>query len=304
MASRKTEWKLLTYVYKTQGGEEVLTLPGNKVIITVAPTGAITRKEQYPRLPEQPDEIAQTAYECYNEGAAIIHVHARDPRGIPSGSKDIFREIHEKIRSKSNIILNFTTGGGANLSLEQRIECLQVKPEIASLNMGTMMRISGPNAGTPWCNPRSDIEAWAAKMKESGIKPEMEVYSHAMFREVENLIEKGLLEKPYYINLVMGMTYQGAVPGTHKYLYSLLDFVPEGAYVNVCGVGQAQLPLTTIGMVIGTCVRVGTEDNIYYSKGELVKNNAQLVARTVRIARELGKEPCTPNEAREILGLK
>ncbi|MCL6476925.1 MAG: 3-keto-5-aminohexanoate cleavage protein [Peptococcaceae bacterium] len=282
----------------------MLKLPANKVIITVATTGAITRKAQNPNLPEQPDEIAQTAYECYNEGAAICHIHARDPQGTPTGSREVFREIHDKIRSRCNIVLNYTTGGGPNLSAEERIECLEANPEIASLNMGTMMRISGPYEGVPWCNSRKDIEAWAAKMRELGVKPEMEVYSHAMFREVENLIEKGLVEKPYYINLVLGMMYQGAVPATPKYLNSLLDFIPDGSYVNVCAVGSAQVTLTTLGMIMGTCVRVGMEDNIYYAKGELVKSNAQLVARTVRIARELGKEPCTPDEARRILGLR
>jgi 3-keto-5-aminohexanoate cleavage enzyme len=282
----------------------MLTLPANKVIITVAPTGGLSNKAQNPNLPEQPDEIAQTAYECYNEGAAIVHAHARDAQGAPSGSRAMYQEIHDKIRARCNVVINFTTGGGPNLTAEQRVECLQVRPEAASLNMGTMMRISGPYAGTPWCNSRQDIEKWAGQMKDLGIKPEMEIFSHTMFRDMENLIAKGLLEKPYLVNLVMGMGYQGALSGDYKSLRSLMDFVPADTYVNVSGVGPAQLPLTTIGMILGTCVRVGTEDNIYYRKGELVKSNAQLVARTVRIARELGKEPCTPDEAREILGLR
>jgi 3-keto-5-aminohexanoate cleavage enzyme len=141
-------------------------------------------------------------------------------------------------------------------------------------------------------------------MKELGVKPEMEVYSHAMFREVENLIKKGLVEKPYYINLVLGMMYQGALDATPKYLNSLIDFLPEETIFNVTPVGAAQLPLTTMAMILGGSIRVGMEDNIYYRKGELVKNNAQLVARAVRITRELNKEPATPNEARKILGLK
>jgi 3-keto-5-aminohexanoate cleavage enzyme len=163
---------------------------------------------------------------------------------------------------------------------------------------------AGQYKGVPFANMSEDIETYVTRMKELGIKPEMEVYSHAMFREVENLIKKGLVEKPYYINLVLGMMYQGAVEATPKYLNSLIDFLPEDAIVNVTPVGVAQLPLTTMGMILGTCIRVGMEDNIYYRKGELVKNNAQFVARAVRIARELNKEPATPDEARRILGLK
>jgi len=175
---------------------------------------------------------------------------------------------------------------------------------MASLNMGSLMRVSGQYAGTSFSNLREDIETYVTRMRELGIKPEMEVYNHAMFREVENLIHKGLVEKPYYINLVLGMKYQGALKATPKYLESLIDFLPENVIFNVTAVGPAQLPLTTMGMILGGCIRVGMEDNIYYRKGELAKSNAQLVARAVRIARELNKEPASPEEARKILGLQ
>jgi 3-keto-5-aminohexanoate cleavage enzyme len=256
-----------------------------------------------PNLPERPEEIAESAYACHQEGAAICHIHARDREGKITGSKEVFQEIHDRIRGKCDIIVQDSTGGGPNLTLEQRIECLHAKPEMASLNMGTMMRVSGQYAGIPFSNMRKDIEAYIARMNELGIKPEMEVYSHAMFREVDNLVQKGLVKKPYYINLVLGMMHQGAVDATPKCLYSMIDFLPEDSIFNVTPVGVAQLPLTTMGMILGGCIRVGMEDNIYYRKGELVKNNAQFVARAVRIARELNKEPATPVEARKILGL-
>jgi 3-keto-5-aminohexanoate cleavage enzyme len=282
----------------------MIKLPEDKVIITVAQTGALVTKAMNPNLPEQPDEIVESAYACYQEGAAIVHIHARDKEGKTTGSKAVFQEIHDKIRSRCNIVIQDTTGGGANLTIEQRIECLQAGPEMASLNMGSMMRVSGPYKGTAFANMREDIETYVTRMRQLGIKPEMEVYSHAMFREVENLISKGLVDKPYYINLVIGMAFQGAVDATPKYLSSMVDFLPQDAIVNVTPVGAAQLPLTTMGMVLGGCIRVGMEDNIYYRKGELVKSNAQFVARAVRIARELNKEPATPDEARQILGLK
>jgi len=283
-----------------------LKLPEDKVIITVAQTGALVSKAQNPNIPEQPEEIALSAYDCYNEGAAIVHIHARDPDGVTTGSADVFRDIHQRIRKRCNIILQDSTGGGANLTVEQRTECLEAGPEMASLNMGTMMRTMGPYAGTPFANTRPDIEAFVTRMKEFGVKPEMEVYSLSMFRDVKNLIDKGLIEKPYYVDLILGMAYQGALEGSPLYLPVYLQFLPAPAdtIFNTLGVGAAQTPVTTMGMILGGCVRVGMEDNIYYSKGELVKSNAQLVARIVRIARELGKEPATPDEARQILGLK
>jgi 3-keto-5-aminohexanoate cleavage enzyme len=282
----------------------MIKIPEDKVIITVAQTGALVTKAMNPGLPEQPEEIAESAYACYQEGAAICHIHGRDKEGKTTGSKEVFQDIHDRIRSKCKIIIQDSTGGGPNLTLEQRIECIHAKPEMASLNMGTLMRLGGQYKGIPFANMPEEIEGYVTQMKKLGIKPEMEIYSHSMLRDVENLIKKGLVEKPYYINLVMGMAYQGAVEATPKYLNSLLDFLPQDAIVNVTPVGAAQLPLTTMGMILGCCVRVGMEDNIYYRKGELVKSNAQFVARAVRIARELNKEPATPDEARKILGLK
>ena len=279
-----------------------LTLPENKVIITVAQTGAIVNKKINPSVPEQPEEIAASALACYNEGAAIVHVHARDAAGENSASVDIFRDIHQRIRAVCPMVIQDSTGGGPNLTQDERVACLDAAPEMASLNMGSMMRTSGKYAGVPWSNMPHEIENFVGRMNERGIKPEMEVYSHAMLRDVQNLIDKGLVKKPYYIDLVLGMRYQGACDATPKILLSLIDMLPADAYFNCAAVWPAQLPLTTLAMLMGGCVRVGLEDNAYYRKGELA-SNAQLVARAVRIARELGKEPATPDEARQILGL-
>jgi 3-keto-5-aminohexanoate cleavage enzyme len=281
-----------------------MKMPDNKVIITVAQTGALVNKKQNPAVPEQPDEIAASTYDCYNEGAAIAHIHARNPDGTTTGSADVFRDIHEKIRAKCNIILQDSTGGGSNLTIEQRTECLEAYPEMASLNMGTMVRTIGEAAGTTFMNTRKDIEGFINRMKQFGVKPEMEVYSLSMFREVRNVIEKGLAEKPYVVNLILGMAYQGALEADHRLLITYLDYIPPDCYFNTLGVSTIQTSLATMGMIFGGNARVGLEDNLYYRRGELAKSNAQLVARVVRIARELGKEPATPEEARKILGLK
>jgi 3-keto-5-aminohexanoate cleavage enzyme len=175
---------------------------------------------------------------------------------------------------------------------------------MASLNMGTLVRTIGEAAGTPFMNSRLDIENFVKRMDKFGVKPEMEIYNLAMFIEVNILIEKGMLKKPYNLNLILGMAYQGALEADHMYFPVYLQHMPEDAYFNTLGVGKAQLSLGTLGMILGGNVRVGLEDNVYYKKGELAKSNAQLVARMVRVARELGKEPCTPAEARELFGLK
>lgn len=281
----------------------MIKLPADKVIITVAQTGSLVDKKMNPNIPEQPDEIIASALECYNQGAAIVHIHARDEAGENTSDPKTFKTIRDGIRERCRLIIQFSTGGGPNLTQEQRIECIKAEPEMASLNMGSLMRISGINAGLPFSNMPHEIELYLNKMRDIGVKPEMEVYSLAMFREVNDIIKKGLVEKPYYINLVLGMKYQGACDATPKILSTMVDFLPEEAVFNCTAIGAAQLPITTMAMIMGGCVRVGLEDNIFYKKGEMA-TNARLVARTVRIARDLGKEPATPDEAREILGLK
>jgi 3-keto-5-aminohexanoate cleavage enzyme len=279
-------------------------LPPGKVIVTAALNGAFVTKDVNPNVPEQPDEIARAARECADAGAAIVHLHARDEQGRPCGTREKFEEILAAVRDACpDVIVNFSTGGGTNLTIEERVACLDADPEMASLNMGTLMRQSGPNAGEPFVNMSADIEAWAAKMTAMHIKPEMECYSQSMYRDVRNLIAKDLVEPPYYVNFVLGMKHQGAVEASPDMLVSMEHFLPEGAYFNVTATGAAQLPLTTMGMVMGGAVRVGLEDNIYYRKGEPAGSNAQLVERAVRVARELTLEPATPDEARAILGV-
>jgi 3-keto-5-aminohexanoate cleavage enzyme len=275
-----------------------------KVLVTCALTGGAVNKTANPNVPEQPDQIAQQAYEAYNEGCSIAHIHARDKEGKPTGDPVIFQEIHSLIRAKCNMILQDSTGGGPNLSLDQRLSCLDAGPEMASLNLGSMLRTIGSAAGTVWVNPRAEIERFILEMSKRDIKPEMEIYHHGMLREMNYLIEKGMLKKPYYVNFVMGMAYQGAVDATPDNLITLKQLLPPEMMFNCCAMGAAQLPITTLSVLLGGQARVGMEDNIYMSKGVLAKNNAELVARSVKIIRSLGFEIATPNEARELLGLK
>ncbi|HDR15126.1 MAG TPA: 3-keto-5-aminohexanoate cleavage protein [Desulfobacteraceae bacterium] len=275
-----------------------------KLIVTVALTGGVHGKASNPNLPEQPDEIAVEARRSYDEGASIAHIHARDTQGVPTGDPEVYMDIADRLKEQCPMVIQFSTGGGANLNREQKAACLEAAPEMASLNMGTMLRTVGPRAGTPFVNSRQDIEFYARKMHRRGIKPEMEIYHHGMLAEVKHLIESGLLEKPYYINFVLNMAYQGAVAGTPENLVTLRSLLPKDSMFNVTAIGAAQLPMTTLGMLLGGMVRVGLEDNIYYTKGVPAESNAQLVARTVRIAREIGFEIASPEDARKILCLR
>jgi len=278
-------------------------LAKNKVVITVAQTGAMSSKSMNPNVPEQPAEIAESAYECYNEGAAICHIHARGKDGLPTADTDIYQDIHDRIRAKCNMIIQDSTGGGPNLSQEERIQCLKTGPEMASLNMGSLMRIGGPYKGTAWSNLPEEIDHYVKEMAKYNVMPEMEVFNHGMLVDVRRVIKEGLVKKPYYVNIVLGMRYQGAEPATPDTLYSIVKSLPPDTIFNCTGVGSMQTPMATMAMLLGGCVRVGLEDNLYYTKGELAKSNAQLVARIVRIARDLGKEPATPDEARAYFGL-
>ena len=282
---------------------ENFTLPSNKIVITVAQTGAMSSKSMNPNVPEQPDEIAASAYDCFNEGAAICHIHARDKEGKPTADTAIYQDIHDRIRSKCNMIIQDSTGGGPNLSQEERIQCLKTGPEMASLNMGTLMRTGGPYKGIPWSNMPEEIEHYVREMAKYKVKPEMEVFNHAMLQEVRRIIKEGLIAKPYYVNIVLGMKYQGAEPATPDTLYSIVKSLPQDTIFNVTGVGPMQTPMATMAILLGGCLRVGLEDNLYYAKGQPAEGNAQLVARIVRIARELGKEPATPEETRAYFGL-
>jgi 3-keto-5-aminohexanoate cleavage enzyme len=272
-----------------------------KIIITAALTGGgRATKKHNPHLPETPAEIAEAAYLCHQAGAAVVHIHARDYDGKITADPKVFMETHRLIREKCDIILQDSTGLGAHVPTEDRIKVIEAKAEMASLNMGTMVRTGWDDS--IFLNTTQQIESYVTRMLELGIKPELEVFGHSMFRDVENLIAKGLLQKPYLVNLVLGASYQGTLEANRKNLLSLIEYLPKDALFNVSAMGKEQLPLTTLGMLLGGHVRVGLEDNLYFRKGELASNE-MLVERAARLASQLQFEVATPSEARDILGI-
>jgi 3-keto-5-aminohexanoate cleavage enzyme len=279
------------------------------VIITCALTGGIHGKEANPNLPEQPDEIVEQGVEAWRAGAAILHVHARNPDGSNTMDQAIYSELHERLCADTDAVIQLTTGGSPMLSVEERLNTVFLAPEMCSLNMGLLnFFIRGEQVF--FANHRSDIERFAHEIRARDVKPELEVYNSAMLEEVDYLLGLGIFEPPYTINFVLHTPTQGGQRGTPGNLFDMLHRLrdlpvsQEDLHVNVTSMGPTQLPITTIGLAMGLNVRVGMEDNVYYRRGEPLQNNAQLVERTVRIARELDREPATPDETRQMLGLR
>ncbi len=268
-----------------------------KLIITAALTGAEVTKDIQPALPETPDEIADAAYECYKAGASIVHIHARDAEGNPTQSYDVYKEIKEKIEAKCNVIVQPSTGGATWHTPEERLQPVELKPEMATLSCGTC------NFGNEvFMNSGEYIEKFAKRMQELGVKPEIEVFERGMIENAKLLIKKGLLDSPAHFDFVLGVP--GASPGHPEDLMYMRSCLPADATWTVAGIGRFETPLATMGILLGGHVRVGFEDNVYYSKGVLADSNAQLVERVVRLSKELGREVATPDEARKILNLK
>ena len=290
-----------------------------KVIVTIAPTGGMANKRQNPHLPTQPQEIADDVYRCFNAGASVVALHARRASDDEATcDPKVYGLMNSLIRSKCDIVLNNSTGGGINgdmvhqlsnglweINFEERLKGMEAPgAEMCTLDGQTICAsFGGKEILVPTTPTR--IRELAQKMKARGIKPEWEVFSlEDIVQDVGRAIAEGLDEAPYFINLVLGVNaFQGALPYTPKILQLMVEHLPKDSVFNVSAIGTAQLPATTHALLLGGHVRVGLEDNLFYRQGELA-TNIQLIERMVRIVRELGFEPATPTEAREIMGLK
>jgi len=289
------------------------------LIICVACNGGIQGKEANEVIPETANEIAESVQAAYEAGASMVHVHARDPRNLTDGARDTetWREVLGKIRQSSpDIIINATTGAGPGMSMEERKSSLAAGPEVASLNLAPDMsqfKLKERRAPLPFPRPSLEIDEcipftygqirdFAGEMKRRGIKPELELYHPGCAWVLRDLIEHDLLEKPYWIQTVMG--YQTSSFPTVENTLQILKEVPKDSLWLCSAIGQFQLPLTTLATLMGGHVRVGLEDNVYYSRGRKAQSNAELVQRAVRIAHELNRSVATPAEARRMLGLR
>lgn len=297
-----------------------------KAIVTAAVTGSINLPTMSPYLPITPEQIADHVIGAYEAGAAVAHIHVRDPKtGQPSSDLELFRKVATRVKSECSIILCFTTGGGAGMTPEERVSVVPMfKPELASMNAGSMNFGLFPLLDTigefkfPWekimlemsedhifPNTFRSMRVFCETFYENGTKPELEVYDTAMINNIAFMIQRGILKKPVYIQFVMGIL-GGIQPDFQNlsFLYETAKRQIGDFQWSVCAAGRYQIPMCTIALAIGGNVRVGMEDNLWVGKGVQAKSSADQVEKIVRIAKELGIDPATPDEARQILGLK
>jgi len=253
-------------------------------------------REQQPRLPVTPQEIIQAAVECYRAGAAIIHIHVRDAEGNDTQDAQLFGEVVEGIRARCDVITQVSTGGAVWMSADERLQSIECKPDMATLSTGTV------NFGEDvFMNSRGLVETFAQRLRAEGIVPEIEIFDTGMLDEAARLYAKGLITDPMHFDFVMGVP--GGIGADPAHLVHLVRCLPRESTWSVAGIGRHQLTLGVIALAMGGHVRVGFEDNIYYSKGRLAHSNAELVARIARIAHELDRPTATPAQARDILQL-
>jgi len=265
------------------------------LIITCAPVGAEVMPDQTPYLPVTPERLGETARAIREAGASIIHVHCRNDDGSNTHDVARFRQAYEAIRAQSDLIVQFSTGGAIGMTPDERAAPLQLHPEMATLTCGTV------NFGDDvFENSFPIMRGILAKMHEFGVRPELEIFDKGHLANARRLAKEGLLTFPQHVDLVLGVP--GGLEATVQNLTDLVDDLPPECTWSVAGIGRQQLPMALAAIAMGGHVRVGIEDNIYYSKGRLARNE-ELVARVARIAEEAGRPVATPEQAREILGL-
>jgi len=302
-----------------------MPIPG-KVIITAAITGGVHVPSQSPFLPITPDEIVEECVRAYDAGAAVAHIHVRDPEtGRPVPSLALFRDVAERVKRRCDIILCTTTGGAPGMSQEERVGVVrELSPELASCNMGSMNFSLAPLAErikdyqNDWEKPfleRTEDNIFAntfrsmryflETMNTQGTRPELEVYDAGMVNNAAFMLNEGALKRPVYIQFVLGIL--GGLPASVEnlvLLYNQARLLLGEFEWSVAAAGRFQFPIGVAALAMGGNVRVGLEDNVYLNKGQLAKSNGEQVAKMARIVRELSLEPATPDEARQILHLK
>lgn len=268
-----------------------------KLIITAAISGAEVTKEHNPAVPYTIEETVREAKLAYEAGASIIHLHVREDDGTPTQDKDRFKKAIDAIQEACpDVIIQPSTGGAVGMSDEERMQPTELHPEMASLSTGTV-NFGGNEV---FMNTDTSIRNFARMFEERNVKPEIEIFDKGMIDATKQYIREGLIKEPVHFDFVMGVSI---APEARDLTY-LVDSIPEGSTWTVAGMGRHEVTLGTIAVAMGGHVRVGFEDNVYFSRGVLAESNGQLVERIANISKEMGREIATPKEAREILSLE
>lgn len=281
---------------------------GDKVIISAALTGAITTRDQCPAIPYTPEEIAQEAKRAYDAGAAIVHIHARTDDGYPDWRVETFRRIKDEIkRLCPEVIINFSTGA-VGVAREERIaHIVEVKPDVAALNMGSMNYAIYSSTKKKFyhdlvfANPFTDILFFLETMNAAGVRPELECFDTGHIGNTAPLIDLGVLKPPYEFSFIMGVL--GGIPASAENLANQKRNLPPQSHWQVIGIQRQQWKMVAAALTLDGHIRVGLEDNFYLPTGEMARSNGDLVEAAVHLVRQMGKAPATVSEAREMLGL-
>jgi len=266
----------------------------NPLIITCAIVGAELTKKDFPQLPTTPEELATSAIEAVTAGASIIHLHVRDKNGNPTQDKNIFQNVTDKIRKNCDCIIQYSTGGAVGTPVEDRCAPLTLKPDMATLSMGTM------NFGDEvFENTTEIIKKISDEIQKNIILPELEIFDFGMLDTAKRFLKKGIIPDKFHVDFVLGVP--GGASGDIRNLIALVDRLEMNQTWTVAGIGKSQLPLITLAITLGGHVRVGFEDNIFYKKGELATSNAQFVNRVVKIANELNRPIASVADTRKML---
>jgi 3-keto-5-aminohexanoate cleavage enzyme len=269
----------------------------DKLIITVAGVGAETTKEAQPALPVTAAEIGADAARCREAGASMYHLHVRDAAGDPTQAKEVFAAAIDEIRRRSDIIIQTSTGGAMGMSPDERLQPLELGPEMASLTTGSA------NFGDDvFFNDSALMTELYTRMQAKGVRPEFEIFEAGQVDNALRLVKKlGPAGPLLHWDFVLGVP--GSMSGEPRNLVFLVDRIPAGSTWTTTGIGRWHMPVTMTALALGGNVRLGFEDNIFLHKGVKAKSNAELVARVARLAREWDRACATPDEARQILKL-
>ena len=268
----------------------------SSAVITCALTGPLATKADNPCLPTTPEEIAESARGAHEAGAAIVHVHLRDEQGRPTADLDVARRTVALIEEATPALVQLSTGVGLDVPFEERARLVEARPRMASLNPCSMSFAAGE-----FRNPPDGVRRLAARMRELGVKPELEIYDTGHLEVALALRDEGLVPEPLQFSIVMGI--RGGMPATPAALVQLVERLPAGAVWQAIAIGRWNLPMTAIGLAMGGNARTGMEDTLLLRRGVPAASNAELVERLVAVARSLEREPATVSEVEQRLML-